>query len=280
MPWVIGKVKDKKERAGALSMLTSMVQNAVAVLSGDAEVDVHTFTGKGGDLHASLIRHCDTAIAHVLQGQNLTNEGGSTGSYAESKTSKEALTDFQEADEHLVVSFMNDLAKIYTRVNSSDAMPPVFRYREPDDYIVLADLDTKLHGVGVRFTKEHFKRKYRMTDDEFDLEAGAVEDSDSGSGDGRQAEFSSAQDKFTPDQANLELFCDDLADSASDYTQKVQNSFLKAILSADSYEDAMVKVLELYPEIDAGQLQDLLERGILNSTFYGVYTGQQETDDD
>lgn len=286
MPWVIGKVGgDKKERDAALAQLTSMVQNAVAVLSRDAEVDIHTLTGKGGDLHPALIRHCDTAIARVLQGQNLTNEGGSTGSYAESKTSKEALSDFQEADEHLVVSFMNDLAKIYTRVNSEHALAPAFRYREPEDYSALADLDTKLHGMGVRFTKDHFKRKYRMTDDEFSLDQNNENDTDPAPGKEFSSEFSSSKDKFTPEQANLERFSDGLKKLALNDTRKIESTLLNAILEAGSYEDAMVKLLELYPGLDVGNMEDILEQGLLNSVLYGMYTEQpeghtQEGDDD
>jgi len=215
MPWVIGKVGgDKAERDAALTQLTSMVQNAVAVVGRDAEVDIHTVTGKGGDLHPALIRHCDTAIARVLQGQNLTNEGSGGGNYSESKTSKEALGDFQEADEHLIVSFMNDLAKIYTRVNSAHALAPSFRYREPEDYSALAELDVKLHGVGVRFTKDHFKRKYRMKDDEFELASEGGDTPEPDENQSLSSEFSSNKDKFTPEQAILEQFSTDLRDSA------------------------------------------------------------------
>ena len=279
MPWVIGKVggkDDKAKRAAALTQLTSMVQNAVAVLSKDAEVDIHTLTGKGGDLHPALIRHCDTAIARVLQGQNLTNEGSGGGNYSESKTSKEALGDFQEADEHLVASFMNDLAKVYTRVNvnSEHALAPVFRYREPEDYITLAELDSKLHDVGVRFTKDHFTRKYRLSDDEFELTSESDENQNLSS------EFSSSTDKFTPEQANLERFSTGLRDCAIKDTRKIEKTLLSIILDANSFEEAMIKLLESYPGLDVGNMEELLEQGLLNAAVYGIYTEQQEGSDD
>lgn len=284
MPWVVGKVKDKKERNAALGMLTTMVQNAVAVLSGDAEVDVHTFDGNGGNLHQALVRHCDTAIARVLQGQSLTNEGAPGGNYSESKTSKDALGDFQEADEHLVVSLMNDLARVYARVNSDTALAPVFRYREPEDYTTQAELDTKLHGVGVRFKKEHFTRKYRMTDDEFDLaadddpDAGAEEDS--GADDGAHSEFSSGNDDLTPEQADLERFGSDLSASALKDTRKVEKALISEILDSGSYEEAMTRILEKYPALELDAMADLMEKGLLNASLFGVWAEQQEAGDE
>lgn len=278
MPWVIGRVGgQEKERSAALSMLTSMVQNAVAVLSKDAEVDVHTMSGKGGDLHASLVRYCDTAIARVLQGQSLTNEGSSGGhGYAESKTSKEALGDFQEADEHLVVSFMNDLAGIYTRVNYSSGMTPVFRYREPEDYAALADLDTKLHTSGVRFTKKHFTRKYRMAEDEFEL---AEPDQDKPGNEFSQ-DPGSGKDEFTPEQAVLERFSSGLRNSALNGTRAMETALISEIMAAENFDDAMVRILEKYPDLDAGHINDLLEKGLLNAALFGVYAEQQEAEGD
>ncbi|MBU0972309.1 MAG: DUF935 domain-containing protein [Proteobacteria bacterium] len=283
MPWVIGKVggaDDKAKRDAALTQLTSMVQNAVAVLSKDAEVDIHTLTGKGGDLHPALIRHCDTAIARVLQGQNLTNEGSGGGNYSESKTSKEALGDFQEADEQLVVSFMNDLAKIYTRVNSEHALAPVFRYREPEDYIALADLDTKLHTVGVRFTKDHFKRKYRMKDDEFELDSGRDSDGGSDPDNGFSTNLSSEQTPDAFEQGNLESFCNDSAANAAEDTLETQKTILKAIMASKDYEDATRKILELYPDLSFNRFESLMEKALFNSTLFGMHTVLQEGNDD
>jgi phage gp29-like protein len=283
MPWVIGKVggaDDKAKRDAALTQLTSMVQNAVAVLSKDSEVDVHTLTGKGGDLHPALIRHCDTAIARVLQGQNLTNEGSGGGNYSESKTSKEALGDFQEADEHLAVSFMNDLAKIYTRVNSAHALAPVFRYREPEDYSALAELDTKLHEVGVRFTKVHFKRKYRMKDDEFDLDSGSDSDGGLDPDKNLSSEFSGGQARDAFEQGNIESFCNDLAANASEDTQTAQKTILKAIMASKDYDDAALRILELYPDLSFDRFEGLMEKALFNSTLFGMHTAGQEGDDD
>ncbi len=293
MPWVIGHTHgDKASRQETLSMLTAMVQNAVAVVSGDTQVDVHTFSGKGGDLHSALIRHCDTAIARVLQGQSLTNEGGSTGSYAESKTSRDVLGDFREADEHLVVSFMNDLARIYTGVNSANTMAPVFRYKDPEDYTALANLDKILYGVGVRFTEDHFKRKYRMADDEFSLEPGGNPVEPGGNPDKNKEpdtgltgpgtdnaishQFSSGQDQDAFDQDKIDAFCSDLAEGAAKDTKRIQKAVLEAVMKSDNYDDAACRILELYPSLSIDRFEEIMEKALFNSTLFGMYTAGKE----
>ncbi len=267
MPWVIGKVEgDKGEREKAMTALSSMVQNAVAVVSGSTTVDVHTLSGKGGDLHPALIKYCDRSIARAICGQNLTNEGESTGSYAESQTSSDALDDYRDADEHLLITFMNDLAGVYRNLNSATALAPVFRYREPEDYVVLAELDTKLHGIGVRFKKPHFEKRYRLSEDEFELEGETITGAESGS------DFSSAGDDLTPEQEAIETLGDELIKLGGTAMAGNEKKLISAILNSDSYEEAMNRILELYPAMNVNRLADVLEQGMFNAGLFGIHT--------
>lgn len=288
MPWVIGHVNgDETERNTALSQLISMVQNAVAVVSGDTQVDIETMGGKSGDLHPALIRYCDTCIARALQGQNLTNEGGSTGSYAESQTSADALGDFQEADEQLIVSFMNCLARTYRDVNNATAMSPVFRYREPEDHAALADLDTKLKGLGIRFKKERFTRRYHLAEDEFemveDAEAQDPEGQDPGNEDEpgkkteEKTELATGGGQNIPGQAEIDAFCTDLARQATKDTQKTREAVLKAIFGAKDYPDAAQRLLELFPDLTQGDFESLMERAEFNASLFGIYAEKEES---
>lgn len=274
MPWVIGHVTgDKPKRDEAMRSLVSMVQNAVAVVSGDTKVDIHGMEGKGGDLHPALIRYCDMSIARALTGQNLTNEGGSTGSYAESKTSDDALDDYREADEHLLVSFMEDLSAIYRDVNSMAAMSPAFRFVEPEDYTAKADLDGKLSKMGVKFNKVHFVRAYQIPDDEFDIgSVQAEKDMEAGS-----AEFASESGTGGDHQEAIDGLADDLfaSDGVNAFTEN-EKLILEAVSKSESYEEAMERLLDLYPDLSAEKLGDILERGILSAEMYGMWTGKVE----
>jgi phage gp29-like protein len=280
MPWVIGHVNgDDTERNKALSQLTAMVQNAVAVVSGDTTVDIESANGKTGDLHPALVKYCDTSIARALQGQSLTNEGTSTGSYAESKTSKENLSDFQEADEQLIVTFMNRLAKRYRNVNAPAAMAPVFRYREPEDYQALAELDTKLSKLGVRFKKERFVRRYRLAEDEFEMRESTPDPPAPPPGDDPPAEFASGEStRKTPSQSKIDAFSADLAKGAGIDIGRTEKTILKAVFEAKGYEDAMDRIMALYPDLTLEGFEALMEQGLFGADMFGRYAEQEGVD--
>lgn len=75
-----------------------------------------------------------------------------------------------EADQYMVESAMNELAVIYRDINAPGVEAPVFGFHEPEDHTAQADLDAKLHAVGVRFTAGHFQRRYGLNPTEFSLQ--------------------------------------------------------------------------------------------------------------
>jgi phage gp29-like protein len=172
-PWVVGKIskKDETKRQNLLNSLYEMVTTAVAVVDGDDEINFHE-SSKSGDTHERLLNYCDKSIARAICGQNLTSDGVNTGTYAESKTSLASLSTYQEADEQLIVSFMNEVAKIYTRLNDSQATSPVFSYIEPEDLIYRADIDNKLYTTGVRFKEQYYIETYGLKKGSFTVSEG------------------------------------------------------------------------------------------------------------
>lgn len=267
MPWVIGKVQgDETERKKALAALETMVQNAIAVVSGNTEVKIETVEGKGGDLHPGLVQYCDMSISRALMGQNLTSENKTTGTYAESQTSKEALEDFQEADETLVVKFMRDLAWTYAQVNNPAVIHPSFRFREPEDYQAQADLDIKLHQVGVHFKPVHFERRYNLSDDEFEMDPGA-EPKETASEDNNLS-FADGS-RFTPEQQAIEDMIGSILPEGVKALEGNENQLLQAVQKANTYEEAMENVLALYPDLDSEALSSVMERVILAADLFG-----------
>ena len=275
MPWVIGKVDgDKIERQKALTALSAMVQDAVAVVSGKTEVELHGLEGKGGDLHPKLVQYCDLSIARALMGQDLTSEGKNTGTYAESQTSMEALGDFQNADETLVLKFMRDLAWLYRELNDPTADYPNFRFKEPEDYAAQADLDNKLHKVGVRFTVKHFTRRYNMAEDEFTVtQESKAEPPDNTEG---KTELAAPSGGFSKGQQAIEDLADALLPGGASSLKQNEKKILAAVQQAKTYEEAMENLLDLYPDMDMGGLTELVEQGVFNAELFGRWTASQE----
>ena len=271
-PWVTALVSgDKTKREEALRMLTAMVTSGVAALSDGSKVDVHTFQGKG-EIHKQLVQYCDRCIARALMGQNLTNEGESTGSYAESKTSAGSLEIYQEADEHLLVSFMNGLGKVYRDLNDKAAMAPVFQFREPEDYTAQGELGKQAVDAGARLTDKFFERRMGLKTDEFTV----ADEKRKGPG----TELSSGGDGLSPSQKAVEGLISDLIKSSTSGVAENEKLIIGAILASESADEAMERLLTIYPELSAGDLDEVLSQGLLAASAYGVHTVEQEAKGD
>lgn len=284
MPWVIGTARpgaDKTERSSILTALTSMVQDAVAVVSGGTEVKLHGVEGKGGDLHPKLIQFMNSAISTVLMGQTLTAEVGDSGSRALGEVHKSVLDDYREADETLVVKFMRDLGWIYQQINSPTAHHPTFRYRGPADYAKHADLDNKLYTVGVRFEPVHFEKKYDLAGDEFTIDRGTgVRDQGSGQAfSSPPRRFTASPAEFTPEQQAIEDLIDESVPGAAGALKGNEQKILDIVTASDSFDEAIEGLLELYPSLSMEGLQDALERTIMNIDMFGRWTAREETDE-
>lgn len=276
MPWVLAKAPRNATRADRMSMasdLAAMVQDAVAVLPGGAEVDLASASGKAGDLHEGYLRRWDKAISKVLMGQTLTAEMDGSGSRAASETHYNVGNDMAEADQFLVTGAMNEIALVYRNINApAGVIAPVFGYNEPEDYDAQASLDTKLHGIGVRFKKSHFSRRYDLAEDEFDLEG----ETESLPADHSACiEFANAQDA----QDVVDRAVADIMPQAVKANAEIVSQIEKIVRSAESFEDMQVMLAELLgQDADESELADLVGRIMLNAQAFGAMAAQEEAD--
>jgi len=267
MPWVLAKAPrnaDRAERQAMAGDLAAMVQDAVAVLPSGAEVELATASGKGGEQHETYIRRWDKAISKVLMGQTLTAEMDGSGSRAASETHYSVSEDMAEADQFLVASAMNEIALTYRDVNAGPGvLAPVFAYSEPEDYAAQADLDKKLHSVGVRFKKCHFSRRYGLDEDEFELEGETNADGPADHAD--FAEGIAAQDVV--DQALAEIMPQAVKANA-ELVKQIEN----AVQQAETWEDMQLLLAELLgQDAEQDELEELLARIMLNAAAYGTH---------
>ncbi|WP_027360881.1 phage portal protein family protein [Desulforegula conservatrix] len=290
IPWVIGKVNgDEKARRAAVSQLTSMVQNAVAVVSSNTEVEINTLDNKGGNIHSDLIRMCDTAIARVLHGQSITNEGGKTGTFAESKTSFDALGDFREADEHLIITFWQELAWIYTKINAPEGtLSPTFKYIDPEDYESRAKIDEAVSKTGAKFTKVYYTRNYGYKDDEIEVgtpveEKPAKEEKpeekpskEPGSDFSTRNEDAGFQEQDDPDQIAIDEMLDGLIPEAAN-AHGIAKAISEIISQAESFEDLEARLEQVLPELMGAEgMEDVLTRAMAAADLWGRFTAGRE----
>ncbi len=174
VPFLVGKYApgtSPGEQQNMLSNLAAMVQSAVAVIPQGGEVQILDGAQKASaDIHRTLKEAMDAEVSKVIMGQTLTAEVGDKGSYAAGKVHAEVLDDFRAADKQLVKTAMEEIAWLYAKVNAPGVPSPVFNWFEADDpQADFADRDKTLSESGVRFTRDYFKRRYRLRDDDFEL---------------------------------------------------------------------------------------------------------------
>jgi len=275
MPWVVGKARPgatPEERRDMTTSLSAMIRDAVAVVSGGAEVQIESVEGKAtGGIHLSIVNYMDAAIAQIIQGQTLTQEIGSKGSYAAANTHYAVLTDYAEADQTLVVTAMNDLAWIYGQVNAPGALTPVFSYVEPEDLEQKAKLGRSLYALGARFKTAYFE-SFGLTPEEFCV-ASVAPASDAG----EVSAFAAGEDALTPDQQAVERLVTQALEDGGKAVRNQAGRIVDLMERADSWEDAELLLLEAFPDLDDGDFQKAVEAAQVAADLLGRYALRLET---
>ncbi|EHJ46345.1 protein of unknown function DUF935 [Solidesulfovibrio carbinoliphilus subsp. oakridgensis] len=277
MPWVVGKARPgstPEERRDMAASLSAMVRDAVAVVSGGAEVQIETVEGKAtGGIHLSIVNYMDGAIAQILQGQTLTQEIGAKGSYAAANTHYNVLSDYAEADQTLVVTAMNDLAWIYGQVNAPDVLTPVFSYVEPEDLEKKATLGKKLYDIGARFKRAYFEG-FGLAPDEFTVVDQTARPS---AGAGEAAALAAGQAGFTPDPQAVERLVTEALQEGGRAVRDQAGRIVALMERAESWEDAELLLIEAFPDLDGGDFQKAVAAAQVAADLLGRYAVRLET---
>jgi len=278
MPFLLGRYargSSLEDQQTMLASLVKMVRDAVAVVPEGSTVEMLGGTGKTGGSYLAFERLKDTMDAEIskaIMGQTLTAEIGDKGSYAASQTHENVLALYQDADQKLVKTALEEIAWIYGQANAPDVPPPTFAWFEDEDpQKEFAERDKALtEGGRVRLKKEYYIRRYGFNEDEIEV----VEQAGPGQPGGEFSEAGAA--RFTAEQQALENLADKAVAEASSLLAGNEEKLLAAITGAGGFEEAMERVLALYPEMDMDKLAALLEQVMLSGQAYGTYTAAEE----
>lgn len=270
-PWLIGKhprSASDAEKELLLDSLEAMVQDAVAVIPDDSSIDVKEAAGKAGstDAFESLLHFCRSEVSIALLGQNQTTEA--TANRASAQVGREVTHDIRDGDKAIVAETLNQLIRWTCERNFNGGAVPVFSMWEQEEVDkVLAERDEKLTHAGAKFTPAYFKRAYNLQDGDL------VETPSGQPGGAAAAEF--AEDDNAPDQQALDDALDTLLTGAE--LQSDAQAMLKPVLQAiadNTAPDALLAMLaELYPEMDAADLQERLARAMFVANVWGRLHG-------
>jgi len=275
MPLVLGKVPrgtDVNEQQQMRDRLELMVQDAVAVLPNDSTVEVlaggATANNAANSAHKVLIDQCNSEIALAIVGQTLTSEIGDNGSYAAAQTHNEVRGELVAADKRMVERALQQLVNWIYLINwgQEGKVPqfelyrdiPIDKAAEAQCSLTLMQRDKVAYEMGIDFAEQHFVEVHGFKEGSFTLRERQEQ---------QGAEFAEPTVK-RPIKAVKSTVKRPLSLDKYDLDGKKFSEFGKALVaqaiglldSSTSFNDVRDQLMQLYPEIDTGELEECLAR--------------------
>ncbi len=275
-PTAVGKYKsgaDPTAKKTLLEAIEAIRQETGVTIPEDMAIELLEAKRSGNVTHESLCEYMDRQISKAVLGQTLTTEVGTNGSFAASKTHDEVRGDIKEADAGLICECLNaSLIPWLVDYNFFGTnLYPEFKLRteEKEDLKVRAETDSIIiHDIGLPVSEDYFYDTYGYPRP--DPGSTLIKPQQNQPSPAFSELGSSGADKskkYTPEQQALE----GLADLALNTTDLSDNEkvILEAVQASASFEEAMDKLLEIYPDLDMTGLQDMMERVSVNAELYG-----------
>ncbi len=282
MPFLLGRYSrgtTPDQQQQMLNNLQQMVRDAVAVVPEGDSVELLGGKSAGGHMVFEKMKTAmNEEISKVIQGQTLTTESGSSGSYSLGKVHGEVLTAFQESDLTMAKEALNEIAGIYAKVNADGVPAPVCTFFESEDpQKDFADRDRVLEAGGrVRFSKSYYIRRYGYQDDDFEI----VEPAAAGQmGGGVSQGFAEEKEKVTgpcPEEVSA-LAAQDALDkkiaAASKHGAGIFSELKKRLnnwLAEKDIETAVTSINSLLGNLQINDFRQFLEEQLLDSASLGT----------
>lgn len=178
MPWAIAKTPPGTAEAikdDLLEKIDTLLEDGCAVIDDDSNINFIEAAGKGNSakLYADFLNFCNSSISKAILGSTLTTENKEgVGSQALGNVHQKTAEAITNSDKRIICTFFNKLIKIIIDLKFGlQEKYPLFELENPQAVNEqIAERDTKLHAVGVRFTKDYFKKTYGFSDDDIDVD--------------------------------------------------------------------------------------------------------------
>ena len=277
-PTAVGKYPTgttKEQQDVLLSTLEAIQQEFAIKIPNTMMIELLEAARQGSvNTYETLCTYLDKKKTKLILGQTLTSDVGDKGSYAASQTHEKVRQDYIKADADELSEILNgQIIKWLVDYNFSDVSKyPKFWIRTEDekDLKPLAEKDKIIYDMGFEpedesYINETYGGKWKRR--AMSNEAGQPS---------RLSEFAEGK-RFTPAQQAVEELVDKSLESGVQSLDLNEEKILEAIQKAESYEDAMGKILGLYPQMDMDRLTSILERSILAAGLYGKYNARNNT---
>lgn len=266
MPFIIGKQprgagKDKADEL--LNNLTSMIQDAAAVIPDDSSIEILANTSKAdGSAYKLMVEFSNTEMSKAILSQTLTTEVQDKGSYATGKVHSDILAYVLMADKHIVENAWNQAFAWLTLLNFGDVeFPRCKLYEEERIDKIRAERDEIMTRQGVQFTEVYYQRHHHLAPDEFILKTPAPVV--------KPAAF--AEPTVPPDpQTAIDALAGQLPDRLLQMQiEQTLKPVIELIQNGGSYDTILAELSKLYPQMPDSNLENMLTKLIFISETIG-----------
>lgn len=256
-----------EDQAKLLAALGAIAQDAGIIVPEGTVIELLEASRSGSvDTYEKLARYMDEQISECVLGETLTTNIGSNGSRAASQTHNEVREELAKADADLLSDTLNaTLVRWIVDFNMPGAgYPTVYRvFEEPEDLDQRSQVDERLHKMGyepesIEQINETYGGKWRKKTAA--APGGPTESNPP------QAQFAEPGDGDVAD-----AYTEQLHGAATAAMNGLVAPVKRLVMEAASLEDLRDKLLDLYAEMDVGELATVMQRAFTAADLAGRY---------
>ncbi|GJQ44137.1 MAG: DUF935 family protein [Ignavibacteriae bacterium] len=174
MPYLVGRYPNtftEPQKQEFLEQLEDMVKDNITIFEESLGIDVKESPKyEIGQLYENLVSFHNKEISKAVLTVTLTTEVEGVGSYKASEIHKEMLSYLGVSDKKLVESSLNKLIDYFCELNYGDVERPRIKLNKKEAIVEeSAERDKLLSEIGVKFTRDYFKKRYNLQDGDFEI---------------------------------------------------------------------------------------------------------------
>lgn len=280
-----GRGASEDDIATLRSAVANLGSDAAAVFPESMQIELVETASKAGsaEFYRVLCDYLDAQVSKGVLGQT-ASASGTPGKLGDEKLQAEVRDDIRDDDaEQLAETINRDLVRPFIDLNfgPQKAYPELRLFRaEKEDIAALSTALEKLVPLGLSVEQSVVRDRLGLPDPDkgappeallrpVQIPPAAAEPPVAAANRDRRAGQINRAHSFTPEQQALEDFADRLLEQATESLLGNERLMLEAIQAAGSYDDALARLLELYPQLEVDALKDLLERALVNCELFG-----------
>ncbi|ENU32438.1 DUF935 domain-containing protein [Acinetobacter parvus] len=250
-PWVIGKYGnnyDEAKQEVLLNNLYAMVQDAVAVIPDNSQIEIIEAAGKSAsaDVFERFLMYCRSEINIALLGQNQTTEA--EANRASATAGAEVSAEISDGDCEMTAEQFQLLIDWIVDYNWGGPSPQFEYFEDSNGGKEQADRDASLYASGTRFTNQ-----YRMR--EYGFQEGDLAEPDQGV----EQPVSFAEATYTPVRQNpIDQATTQLEQAAEPYLNDMVNRIRHVVKNERSFQGVQEAIVAEFSELPSDELTQIM----------------------